>query len=137
MKTVFKVGDKVYDARYGWGEVTDISFSTKYPIEVAFDKCNGYNDYYTYAGLDNDLDSLTPLLSFTEYTLQGFSQERAELLPERGQIVWVRDSSNSNWHCTQFMHKDDTGYVVTSKNPFDNKNGIHYNLLTTENPYSK
>jgi hypothetical protein len=135
MKTVFKVGDKVYDARYGWGEVTDISFSTKYPIEVAFDKCNGYNDYYTYAGLDNDLDSLTPLLSFTEYTLQGFSQERAELLPERGQIVWVRDSENSDWICAQFMRKEKGVYITTAIDPFNDENGICYNLLTTENPY--
>jgi hypothetical protein len=134
MKTVFKVGDKVYDARYGWGviERADNGCDLPYPILVNFKK--GHSSY-TLEGKAAIVD-LIPLLSLTEYTLQGFSQERPEVLPERGQIVWVRDSSNSNWHCTQFMHKDDTGYVVTSKNPFDNKNGIHYNLLTTENPYS-
>ena len=134
MKTVFKVEDKVYDARYGWGEVTDISFSTKYPIEVAFMKCN---DYYTYAGLDHDLDSSTPLLSFTEYTLQGFSQERPEILPERGQIVWVRNNENSNWYCTQFMWKNEEMYRATTGNPFDDTNGAHYKFITTENPYTK
>jgi hypothetical protein len=136
MKTVFKVGDKVYDARYGWGKVTDISFSTKYPIEVAFDKCNGYNDYYTYAGLDHDLDSLTPLLSFTEYTLQGFSQERPEILPERGQIVWVRSNENSDWYCAQFMCKEGGTYRVSRGNPFNKANKSHFRFLTTENPYS-
>ena len=133
MKTVFKVGDKVYDVRYGCGEVTHSSHSAHYPIEVVFDKCK---DYYTYAGYDH-LSALVPLLSFTEYKLEGFSQERPEVLPERGQIVWVRSSENSNWYCTQFMYKDKGMYRATTANPFDDANGAHYKFITTENPYTK
>jgi hypothetical protein len=135
MKTVFKVGDKVYDARYGWGviERADNGCDLPYPILVNFKK--GHSSY-TLEGKAAIVD-LIPLLSFTEYTLQGFSQERAELLPERGQIVWVRDNENSDWICAQFMRKEKGAYITTAIDPFNDENGICYNLLTTENPYIK
>jgi len=132
MKTIFKEGDKVFDVRYGWGEVIYIIDNGLYRVKVMYEY--GTNTY-TSDGFHLKTD-LIPILSFTEYTLQGFSQERPEILPERGQIVWVRSNENSDWYCAQFMSKDDTGYKVTNKNPFDDINGLHYNLLTTINPYS-
>lgn len=132
MKTVFKVGDKVFDARYGWGEVTSISYTPKYPISVVFNKIE---DFYTFDGRDHDTDNLTPLLSFTEYTLQGFSQERPEVLPNRGDVVWVRNNEKENWLCTQFMWKVDGYYRATDSNPWKESNGVHYIFLTTINPY--
>ena len=40
MKTIFKVGDKVFDIFYGWGEVIEIIVAKEedntYPIEVMF-----------------------------------------------------------------------------------------------------
>jgi hypothetical protein len=131
MKTIFKDGDKVFDVRYGWGEVTHLYHSTQYSIEVAFDKCK---DYYTYEGY-NHLNTLVPLLSFTEYTLQGFSQERPELLPERGQIVWVRSDENSDWECQHFMSKDKEFYKTTKGNPWEEHKGLYYRLICTTNPY--
>jgi hypothetical protein len=132
MKTVFKVGDKVFDVRYGHGDVEKIGYVGDYPVLVKFKK--GLASY-TLEGKAFIVD-LIPLLSFTEYTLQGFSQERAELLPERGQIVWVRDNENSDWICAQFMRKEKGVYITTAIDPFNDENGICYNLLTTENPYS-
>jgi hypothetical protein len=133
MKTVFKENDKVFDVRYGWGKVDLIYNPNHYPIIVKY-KIGHIS--YTLDGKSSHED-LTPMLSFTEYTLQGFTQERAELLPERGQIVWVRNNENSNWHCTQFMYKYKGMYRVTAGNPFDDTNGAHYKFITTENPYSK
>ena len=133
MKTVFKVGDKVFDIRYGWGEVSNIDNDEDlYPIHVIF---NNIHDYYTWDGRDHDIDSLIPLLSFTEYTLQGFSQERPEVLPNRGDVVWVRNSEKENWLCTQFMWKVDGYYRATDSNPWKESNGVHYKLITTINPY--
>ena len=77
MKTIFKVGDRVFDHRFGWGEVTYIYTIKKvkdvynsFDCEVKFDKYKDKKPFiYTTHG------ALTAL-SFTEYTLQGFSQER-------------------------------------------------------------
>lgn len=55
----FKVGDKVYSAEYGWGEVESVSY-----VECTVK----FNDTTRFVR--------TQYLSFTEYTMQGFSQER-------------------------------------------------------------
>jgi hypothetical protein len=61
----FKVGDKVFDILFGWGEVVDIDSLIYYPIEVDFE-----NDTtnYTRNGKYMD-DAITPTLSHTEYRL--------------------------------------------------------------------
>nr|DAN81652.1 MAG TPA: ATP-dependent DNA helicase [Caudoviricetes sp.] len=75
MKTIFKKGDRVFDIRFGWGtvkEVLDTSYHN-YPIIVFFDNIG---NVITYAS-DGSFGAGTPqMLSFTEYTLQGFTQER-------------------------------------------------------------
>lgn len=73
-KQIFREGDKVFDIRYGWGEVIRVYNDTC--ISVKFKKeCNTFSCMYRFNGLRGDNDDI-PLLSFTEYTLQGFSQER-------------------------------------------------------------
>lgn len=75
-KQTFKVGDRVFDHRFGWGEVTYIYTIKKvkdvynsFDCEVKFDKYKDKKPFiYTTHG------ALTAL-SFTEYTLQGFTQE--------------------------------------------------------------
>ena len=133
MKTVFKENDKVFDVRYGWGKVDLIYNPNHYPIVVKY-KIGHIS--YTLDGKSSHED-LTPMLSFTEYTLQGFSQERAELLPERGQIVWVRDSELDEWVITQFISKEGDRYKTTDSNPFGDKHKLCWNKLTTINPYTK
>jgi hypothetical protein len=60
MKNNFKNGDKVFVAPYGWCEFI------KYGVEGLCVVRNGFKS------LDVDL----PLVSFTEYKLEGFTQER-------------------------------------------------------------
>ncbi|MGL4999410.1 MAG: hypothetical protein ACRC5T_10620 [Cetobacterium sp.] len=50
---MFKVGDKVYDVRHGWGKVEDVEYSTLFPILVDFEE---YFDMYTVDGKDAILD---------------------------------------------------------------------------------
>lgn len=72
MKQVFKKGDKVFDIQFGWGVVVEINDKYTFSVFVEFDSgCQTYtkNGYY-------DDDFKHPSLSFTEYTIQGFSQER-------------------------------------------------------------
>ena len=54
MKTIFRIGDKVYDINYGWGKVVDVfnvSFNTKpdYRVLVNFkqDFNKEINIYYS------------------------------------------------------------------------------------------
>ena len=75
-KQTFKIGDRVFDIRYGWGKVTICADTILYPIGVQFDEDDSQEVIlYTEDGKGHLCDK-QPLLSFTEYTLQGFSQER-------------------------------------------------------------
>lgn len=74
-KQIFKKGDRVFDIRFGWGtvkEVLDTSYHN-YPIIVFFDNIG---NVFTYASDGSSGAGMPQMLSFTEYTLQGFTQER-------------------------------------------------------------
>lgn len=76
METIFKVGDRVFDIRFGWGTVVDDNRCLLYPIGVQFDRDDSQEIIvYTNNGISNISEEFS-LLSFTEYTLQGFTQER-------------------------------------------------------------
>lgn len=72
-KQIFKVGDKVYHIYFGWGHVFCNDSYDTYPLLVTF--ANGECESFSNCGRSSITD-LYPTLSFTEYTLQGFSQER-------------------------------------------------------------
>lgn len=78
METPFKRGDKVYCVIEGHGTVVDVNINSKYGIDVQFNQ--RHNDKYGYIRsytLDGRLYlDAQHTLSFTEYTLQGFSQEK-------------------------------------------------------------
>lgn len=98
MKTVFKEGDKVFCIVNGHGVIKKILDRSSYPIEVSFN--DGDEIDYT---LDGRLyDDSNPTLSFTEYTLQGFSQERQIELPEVGDWCLVRDNKQTVWQAGFF-----------------------------------
>lgn len=99
--SIFKVGDKVFHIEYGWGEVTLESADKPYPIEVQF---KSYRTSFTKDG--KEAIYYRPMLSFTEYTLQGFSQERPIELPEPGELCLVRDSDIEDWRCVKFKEQD-------------------------------
>lgn len=90
-KQIFKKGDKVFDYAYGWGEVTEIRPINKYPISVGFGELI---ERYTFDGRFYEDSPQT--LSFTEYTLNGFSQERPVELPEIGEEIMVSNTKD-NW----------------------------------------
>lgn len=98
METVFKEGDKVYCFVNGHGIIKEIKCKADYPVYVEF--TNDDSDQYTYDGRLY-MDSL-PTLSFTEYTLQGFSQERQIELPEVGELCLVRDYNDDTWLAREF-----------------------------------
>ena len=96
---IFKVGDRVFDIRFGWGE---INIMTEFVIEVKFK--NAIRHCYSFGSSDMEL------MSFTEYTLQGFSQERPGDLPEGGELVLVRDHIDNQWSVRYFSYYADGLY---------------------------
>lgn len=74
MERNFEIGDKVFDIRYGWGEVEGFEVELGWEnVEIRFD--NSLISY-TLSGPE-DFDNELRLLSFTEYTLNGFTKEKA------------------------------------------------------------
>lgn len=69
---MFKVGDRVFNYQYGWGTINEEL--TKY-ILVLFDNCKSVSIPFAKDGKETSR-SERPTLSFTEYTLEGFSQEK-------------------------------------------------------------
>lgn len=120
MKTVFKEGDKVYCFVNGHGVIKKILDRSSYPIEVSFN--DGDEIDYT---LDGRLyDDSNPTLSFTEYTLQGFSQERQIELPEVGEWCLVRDSDPDDWRAVKFR-----GYEPNSIMRYITEHGFAYRQM--------
>jgi hypothetical protein len=128
-KSVFKKGDRVFDIHYGWGVIIEVVQDFIYSIIVEFDGDNF--ESYTYDGRINK--GISAFLSFTEYKLEGFSQERPEELPKKGQICWVRDSEFQSWMIAHFMERINDLYQVTLN--WDKKTASYWKYITTKNPY--
>jgi hypothetical protein len=126
-----KEGDRVFCINFGWGTVRNLCGWMDFPIEVNFD--NDYTDCYSLEG--KLFDYMIPTLSFKEYTIEGFSQERPEDLPEEGQIVWVKDENDEFWQIGHFWMKSDDRYLISSGRP--GGWNIMGNQITTKNPYEK
>lgn len=95
-KQIFKEGDFVYHIQYGWGIIDEISLPSNpdsHPIQVTFEECT---KYFAIGG------GVLQMLSFTEYTLQGFSQERPIELPEVGELCLVRNKDDEEWILGKF-----------------------------------
>ncbi len=139
MERIFKTGDRVFHYGFGWGEVKGELFKDKsmffkysdvdrYVLPVHFDKHK--------MELFLDEDGII-LLSFTQYKLEGFTQERPEELPKKGDIVWVRDIDyEEEWQVAFFVDKADNSFIVTRYNPFDGNNFMNWKEMTTKNPYT-
>ena len=119
-KTIFKLKDKVYVTSFGWGTVIDAGCST--PDGWVGIETNGRIIFVD-----------TYLVSFTKYTLEGFSQDRPEELPDVGQVVWVRKIFPSEWTIGHFREKKKDRYYISSCNNEYNDFGFE---IRTTNPYA-
>ena len=110
MKTNFKVGDRVYCIINGWGTIKDIREMDKFPIRVSTkeEEINSYSTDGRYFSCSQ------PTLSFTEYTLNGFSQERPVDIPEVGEEIIV-SVDGKNWELKKFhsYHPERDYKVIT------------------------
>jgi hypothetical protein len=132
METIFKEGDRVFHYHYGWGTIRSISNDdrARYPVPVNFDTSDA--TWFTCDG--RELDCEKPSLSFTEYTLEGFSQERPEPSPKLGDIVWGKSFNTTDWSIGHYLGKQHASYKISST-----PNALSYWLadkITTKNPYA-
>ncbi len=140
MERIFKTGDRVFHYGFGWGEVKGELFKDKsmffkysdvdrYVLPVHFDKHK--------MELFLDEDGII-LLSFTQYKLEGFSQERPEPLPKIGQVVWGKNIDQDDWHIGHFhiFDRDSISlkYCISS-NPLGGKT-LWVQQITAKNPYT-
>jgi len=109
MKNIFKKDDRVFAYVFGWGTVIYVDNKDEFPIGVKFDTEN--NESFTYDG--RYYFGEAPILSFTEYTLEGFTQERPEPLPKIGDIVWVREYGSVDWRVSHFFGKSGDRYLAS------------------------
>ncbi len=121
MENVFRKWDRVYHFVYGWGNIVNDEF----PLEVEFDSRKS-----TYRDMFKD----GYLLSFTEYRLEGFSQERPEELPKKGDLVWVRNEFPSEWEIGYFFKKEGNTYFVSASKNLQGWRSAGLEIRTT-NPY--
>jgi hypothetical protein len=65
-------------------------------------------------------------LSFTEYTLQGFSQEKPIILPEVGELCLMRDDYDEGWRAVCFKEYNPDS---DNKFPYVSTNGLHFKKM--------
>jgi hypothetical protein len=125
--SIFKKGDKVFDHAYGWGEVVKVEYVGDYPTRVAF---LGNKEWYTFEG-KICLEDITPTLSFTEYTLEGFSQVRPkEPLPfNKGDVCYFRSKDDVVWVTNVFEKLRECSNKYCFSSGF-----IYYQMIALENP---
>ena len=117
---IFKERDRVFCTIYGWGIVIRNESNSFYSVYVEFD--NSSRTKFTYDG--RILKESNPTLSFTEYTLQGFSQERPAVLPEVGELCLVRDKDNHSWSVRKFV-----SYIPNAEFPYVTEDDVPYTQI--------
>jgi len=102
METVFKEGDKVFCIIHAWGTVIKISKTGSFPILVLFTNNDGDEVTSSFTLDGKYLEYYQPTLSFTEYTLTNFSQERPIELPKVGEEIMVSNDEKT-WVMGRFI----------------------------------
>lgn len=106
-KEIFKKGDTVYHTDFGWGVIKDIdNCDDAYPLQISYN--NGSVNYFPCKSV-----------SFTEYTLQGFTQERPIVLPEVGELCLVRNYGGLNWHVATFREYKNQECICSQEHRWD------------------
>lgn len=85
---MFKIKDRVYDLKYGWGRVIIIYYDTTYPISVRFD--NDEKESYTLNGCPTTIGTNRTLF-FAESKFENLDEmvgRKEEWKPKEGELFY-------------------------------------------------
>lgn len=143
-ETIFKVGDKVFDFQYGWGNVIsttgqdETGLFRRHHLIVMF-KGNFSIPYLSDGRESSDVEH--PSLSFTEYDLVngGFSQERPLSHIEKDTLIYVR-AGRGGWSMRYFSHFNERGEVeayIDQKISKQTSHTVSWNEYSLTNPLTE
>ena len=94
-ENLLPLGTKVFDIRFGWGEIMDYTTEEKYPYKVIFPNVEDIIFTYNIAGKPIDY-YINPTLSLTEYDLinGGFTPLSDYNKPKVGDFGYFWDDVN-------------------------------------------
>lgn len=104
MSKYFKIGQKVYDVRFGEGTVTQIVEGDTYSIKTTFPGCGSLT--YTDEGYYSSEDRF-PSISQKPWPPAVLEELQNEF--EDGEHVWVRDYNDESW-VLRFYAKPDRAH---------------------------
>lgn len=109
-KSIFKVGDRVFDYQFGHGTVNGkLGRFGAYKLSIEFD--NREVRAYTEDGRLHET-AIAPTLSLTEYTLDGFSQERSidykDYIGKWG-MFYDKSKIDKDIHISKLLRYEDNG----------------------------
>jgi hypothetical protein len=115
---LLKIGTKVYDIRFGWGEITSVDIELIYSYEVSFEKItNRYDLEGKY--LDTDCNAT---LSLTEYDLikGGFTPLSDYNKPQKFDVgyFWDDEEGCHELFYSQILKIEESEYITSSFRTF-------------------
>ncbi|MEK6879842.1 MAG: hypothetical protein AABY22_09560 [Nanoarchaeota archaeon] len=136
---IFKLNDRVFDFRYGWGTISCIFDNnlTNYILKVTFDNVN----YMTYTWDGRNTPHSPQYLSLTPYDLVsgGFSQRKSQPVIEKDTLIYVRELGEE-WTMRFFSHFDKEGNLFCYNNQNTSKSETmtsSWKTWSLENPLIK
>jgi hypothetical protein len=116
------IGMTVYDSiQFGKGKISQFYEYDEFPVVVTFPE--GYRETYTIDGKRRKTDSI-PTLSFTPYTLQGYTIVPPRELPEVGEMILVK-INEWDWVVREYIKVKKNDDVIV-KSPCVGGLGIPY-----------
>ena len=111
MFTKEHIGRTVYDSVHcGEGKIVGFDNHCIYPLDVKFN--NGKGASYTKEGKRNKHDRY-PTLSFTPYTLEGYTNIAPKTIPEVGEEILVSEDGE-HWHIRTFNRINENNHCLDS-----------------------
>jgi hypothetical protein len=108
MADEFKLGDRVWDFAYGWGEVREMDGGDGYPVHVYFTDI-GFSRRYTIDGKPASLYNRTLFFAEIPVPESALKRPRPELKVDTP--VLVRDGENDKWLRRYFAGWDEDGLI--------------------------
>lgn len=105
-----KVGDRVWDMRFGWGTIIFDNQTREVPLYVKFD--SSHDKHYTLMGIQT-YDNKVQTLFWNEFEIpkEAFIKPLPKLEVDTKVLVWRDYNNNNNKYKRHFSHFDEKGNI--------------------------